>query len=63
MASETQTIDIDCISANTCRDLNICSDGEVNIDCLGGNTCFDGMFCDDILSLNRNCTGSNSCQN
>lgn len=48
---------------HACQDLNICSEGgDVVIDCLGSNSCFDGIFCDDIVTLNRNCSGIDSCQ-
>ena len=62
IASGTPTIDIECKSDNTCQNLNICSDGEVNIDCSARNTCSNGMFCEDISPLNQMCTGTNSCQ-
>ena len=62
IAPGTQTIDIECRSENACRNLNICSDGEVNIDCSGGNTCSNGMFCEDGSPLHQICTGTNSCQ-
>ena len=61
-ALNTQQIDINCTSDDSCRDLNVCSkDGKVDIHCLGEDSCRYGKFCQD-MSLNQTCTGLNSCK-